>query len=310
MTYKGYNIIVVTPAGRKKYLEILIPLVLGLGVVDEYQLWVNTTNDDDIAYMESVESDKDKVKLVRLPHDMKVNGNSTIGYFFKNCTDPNTIYVRFDDDIVGLDTEDAFLRFLDYRIANPQFFLVYGCILNNAIVSHLLQRSMQLDTKLGTSSYRCMCPVGWGNGEFAKNIHDQIAKANFDLSKFRLGCNWKLHDHERVSINCICWLGHGLQKACGGIVGSDEEVELSTHIPKKNDSMNVIFGGFCCVHFAFYTQREMVDSMLHVYQNQNQNKFTIEGFGDEKEKDDYRLIFLLLCLGVILITFFALRYCF
>lgn len=266
MPYKGHRVVVVTPAGRRRYLELLIPQVVGLAdIVDEYQLWVNTTDSDDIAYMENVQSTNTLVKLIRLPDDICVNGSKSICNFFKKCIEPNTIYIRFDDDIVLLDTKEAFISFLDFRIGNPQFFLVYGCILNNAITSHLLQRSMQLDTMHGISTYQCMCPVGWRNGEFAKNVHNQIAQNNFDLSKFRMGSNWLLYDCERVSINCISWIGTGLDNACGGIVGAEEEYELSTNIPRKNNMINIIFGGFCCVHFAFYTQRDDVDPMLNIY---------------------------------------------
>lgn len=282
MPYRGLKVVVVTPAGRRRYLELLIPQVLGFGVVDEYQLWVNTDDKHDIAYMESVQSDI--VKLVTLPEGAtKEKGNLRICKFFMKCIDPNTIYVRFDDDIVLLDTKAAFLNFLDFRIDNPNFFLVYGCILNNAMVSHILQRAMKLDTSHGVASYNCLCPVGWGNGDFAKNIHNQIAQKNFDLSKFRLECNWVLHENERVSINCISWVGSRFNEVCGGKVGDDEELELASLIPKAKNIHNVIFGGFCCVHFAFHTQRDVVDPILHIYSKSctNSAKLVVAKFKED-----------------------------
>ena len=46
------RIVVVTPAGRKRYLEILFRYILKLRpIMDEYRLWVNTENNEDIEYM-------------------------------------------------------------------------------------------------------------------------------------------------------------------------------------------------------------------------------------------------------------------
>lgn len=59
-----YRIVVVTPAGRK----LLIPQIQGLKpYVDEYRLWVNTDNADDIEYMKRVASeDPDFIKMEHL----------------------------------------------------------------------------------------------------------------------------------------------------------------------------------------------------------------------------------------------------
>jgi hypothetical protein len=47
--FNGKKVVVVTPAGRKQYLEILFKYILNLkSVITEYRLWVNTTNNDDI----------------------------------------------------------------------------------------------------------------------------------------------------------------------------------------------------------------------------------------------------------------------
>jgi len=96
----NYKIIVVTPAGRKKYLELLIPQIIKLRpFVDEYRLWANTLNQDDLDYMHNISNQyPDFIKIEYLT--LKFECNYSICSFFKNCIDADTIYVRFDDDII------------------------------------------------------------------------------------------------------------------------------------------------------------------------------------------------------------------
>jgi hypothetical protein len=257
--FQDYRVVVVTPAGRQRYLELLIPQVKQYrGVVDEYRLWVNTTNGGDIEFMKrEAAADPEFVKLEYLPPDVRHDGNISIRHFFKNCQDPKTIYVRFDDDIVCLDTVDALRSLLQFRKDHPEFFVVYGTIVNNAIVTHLLQRFGKLDLARGFSGYQCMDNIGWKCPLFAENVHRQVLQ-QASLEPFRSGQNWHLVANERVSINCISWMGSDFAEFRGE-VERDEEQFLSCDKPKRDGRINVIFGGFACVHYAFFTQRPHMD---------------------------------------------------
>lgn len=256
MTYRGLQIVVVTPAGRRRYLELLIPQVVKYNIVDEYQLWVNTNNVADKLYMHSMDGHGGIVKLYHLPPGKRWCGCASIHHFFKECVRPKTLYIRFDDDVVLLDTQQNFEKFLDYRIENPQYFLVFPVILNNAMCSHLLQRQGKLNTDKGISAYTCEDPVGFKCGKFAANIHEQIIhQKQFDLSRFHTE-NWIFWNNEHVSINCIAWTGEGMMGACGGQVNEHEETDLTVTIPKRIRMHNAMFGGYCCVHYAFGWQRE------------------------------------------------------
>ena len=258
--FQEHRVVVVTPAGRQRYLEALIPQVQSMKeIVDEYRLWVNTTEESDIRYMQDIAAeDPDFITLEYLPEGVQHSGNMSIHHFFRNCQDPKTVYVRFDDDIILLDTQTAFQDFLQWRIENPQFFLVYGTILNNAVCSHLLQRYGKLDTNRGFAGYACTDATGWKDPSFAENVHRQVLSQP-DLAYFRPGVNWYLHLYERVSINCISWLGTDFA-AFGGNVGADEEQWLSCDMPRILGRMNVIYGGYACVHYAFFTQRTHLDA--------------------------------------------------
>jgi len=255
--YENYKIIVVTPAGRKCYLELLIPQIIALrSIVDKYVLWVNTTNIEDIQYMQTIASkysDFIELQYLTVPH----NGSLSIYSFFKKCIDPNTVYVRFDDDIIQIDSIESFTKFVKFRIEHPEYFLVYGNILNNAILTHIQQRFGNFTTNIGISGYESMDDIGWKSGTFAENIHRQILSK--DLKEFRFDNSWNLYHYERVSINCISWLGEEFLKF-NGDVGSDEEQWLACHKPGNDKKSNCIYGGFVCVHYAFYTQRPHLDT--------------------------------------------------
>jgi hypothetical protein len=265
--YRDYKVVVVTPAGRKRYLEILIPYVMQLKpIVDEYVLWVNTTNQEDIQYIKNVA--RDNSSFIKLLHtSTRIDGNHAIHSFFPHHIDERTIYIRFDDDIVYIDNIEYLKNFLDFRIDNPFYFLVYANILNNAVISYLHQRFGNIElTKDNKVSYECLCPIGWKTPDFAVDLHKNIL-AN-GVAKFRFPGRWNLYNNERVSINVICWLGSTFAKF-GGKVGVDEENWLSVDKPRELGIYNCIYGGFICVHYAFYTQREKVEAngMVNQYRN-------------------------------------------
>jgi hypothetical protein len=265
--FDNYRIVAVTPAGRRRYLEILIPQILALRpYIDEYRLWVNTTDAHDIAYMEAVAAKySDFIKLERLPQSVPVNGNLTIRHFFPQCCDPNTIYVRFDDDIVFIDSVSAFRDFLIFRIVNPHYFLVYANILNNAVTTHIHQCMGNLKpVNKEVASFKAEDPIGWGSPQFAVGIHEQIIKEitktnALTLHAFHWKTPWILYGAPRVSINCISWFGSQFAQF-GGIIGhQDEEYWLSVIAPRELGRVNAIYGGFVVVHFAFCTQRALLE---------------------------------------------------
>lgn len=254
------RVVAVTPAGRKQYLQLLIPQVLQLRpLVDEYRLWVNTDNAEDIKYMYEVSAEyPEYIKIERLPEGVKVNGNNTIRHFFKNCVDSSTVYVRFDDDIVYLDDTQAFIDFLRFRLENPQYFLVFANILNNSVVTHVLQRMERLPPLNGKITAYDSMAEGWHDPVFAEHLHMCVLQElyqNGSLERFRTAERWLFAGFERVSINCISWLGSEFAKF-DGIVGDDEEPWLASEKPSAIGVPNCMYGGFCCVHFSFHVQSE------------------------------------------------------
>jgi len=264
------RIVVVTPAGRRRYLEILFRYILKLRpIMDEYRLWVNTENNEDIEYMREFQKQhSDFVTLEYLPDGVKVSNSNTIKYFFKNCCDENTIFVRIDDDIVYIET-NQFKDFLEFRKKNPEYFLVFANIVNNVICTHLHQRIGAISTNFGNCDYYCFNNFGWINGDFARFIHYNFHEKyiNKNVNHYKMN-NWLLNYKERVSVNLISWLGEDLQKI-NGEVDEQEEEFLTVIKPIQDKRNNIIYGNFICVHYAYCTQREDVDSDPNIITNYN-----------------------------------------
>lgn len=267
----NHRIVVVTPAGRKEYLEILIPYILrDSDIVDEYHLWANTDVTEDLNYIELMSKKYPNfIKVIYRDPSIPVPAARSLAIFqfFKTCIDENTIYIRLDDDIVFIE-QDAIKKLALFRIENPKYFLVYGNIINNAICTHLHQRFGAVESE-ELATYDCTSPIGWANGEFAEFVHHNfIRKFKIrELDKFKFNV-WELPYYERVSINVISWLGTEFNKF-DGKVGNDEELWLSQIKPSEIKKMNCIYGQSLFSHYAFYTQRKYLEetSILQLYKH-------------------------------------------
>lgn len=256
--YKNYKIIVVTPAGRERYLKILMPFILNSELVDEYHLWENTKNQADIDFLRTMSEKYDKIKVIK-PHLYAVNGNQSIGQFFSKCIDPDTIYIRFDDDVVFIENH-FFEKLLDFRINHREYFLIFPNIINNAICSYILQQYTPfIDKSIPLTPY-CLDSTAWKEPKFAEYLHERfflaLEKNKLDLLKF----SPRKIALARFSINCICWFGYQFAEFGGVVpVNADEEQFLSVDKPLELNMNNCIFGEVLVCHYSFYTQREYLE---------------------------------------------------
>jgi len=120
---KPYKLVVTIPAGRKRYMEVMLPHILKQkGFIDELRIWCNTKNQSDIDYIQKiVSSNRDFVTIDHLPPNANFIGEGyAIHNFFKNAIDPNTIYLRIDDDIVWTE-KDFFKKIYKFRLENPKY---------------------------------------------------------------------------------------------------------------------------------------------------------------------------------------------
>jgi hypothetical protein len=257
--YRGRRIVCVTPAGRRRYMRVLVPYILRSPLVDEYQIWANTTDLADLAFIHRLAALDPRVRVID-PPETSVDGNKSIGQFFRFCIDPGSIYIRFDDDIVWMN-EDFFEVLLDFRIANPDYFIVSPLIINNAICSYALQARNQLNSVFGSLTPYAFDATGWKSPHFAHHLHNlllhhvavgDLEPLMFDRQEMGLG---------RYSINCISWLGEEFARFGGRVPPEAEEEEwISAWRPAASGRTNCIFGGAVASHFAFFPQRAYLDA--------------------------------------------------
>lgn len=168
--YKNKRIVAVTPAGRKRYLEILKKYVLNCEFIDEWQIWQNTNNLEDIAYFKELAKEDKRVVIETRDFNYHsqcsqahVINADNIYRFFDKCILNDHVYVRFDDDIVWMNY-NSIKNLIDFRIDNPEYFIVYGSIVNNAICDYIHQKlgALRLDQNRPLPlGYDCLDHQGW-----------------------------------------------------------------------------------------------------------------------------------------------------
>jgi len=270
--YKGYKIVVNTAAGRRRYMQYLIPFVVTCDIVDRYDLWLNTMNKQDIAFFVRLADKYPKINLVWQP-DGIVNGNSTINAFYKDCIEVKTIYFKLDDDIIWMEP-DLIEKMVAFRVDNPEYFLVSPLVINNSLSTYLLQVCDRLKLDKYYQSFASH-EVLWKSGKFALDLHNWFYEnylktnryAELYLGKHPMGMT-------RFSINAILWFGDEMKKIQGHVPGDDEEF-LSCIYPTKSGMENCWNGNAIVSHFAFFTQRESLDkeSVLEKYGELLNNKW-------------------------------------
>ena len=65
--YRNYRVIVNTAAGRRRYMQYLIPYIVASDIVDRYDIWINTHNGADIEFFRRVADRFPKINLVWQP---------------------------------------------------------------------------------------------------------------------------------------------------------------------------------------------------------------------------------------------------
>lgn len=241
-------------------MRLLVPYVVSCDIVDRYDIWVHTHNGADIAFFQRLASKYSKINLVWQP-DGIVGGNETINPFYKNCIDEDAIYFKVDDDVIWME-ENAIKKMVDFRIDNPEYFLVSPLVINNPLCTYALEASGKLRIK----QYQAASPFGeliWKSGQFAYELHAWFIE-NYIHSPEGLYIGKKIIGANRLSINAILWFGKDFMQFGGYIPGDDEEY-LSCLYPTNIGAANAINGECIMAHYAFFTQRTHLDSSNLLY---------------------------------------------
>lgn len=254
----NYKVICNTAAGRRRYMQYLIPFVVANDIVDRYDIWVNTTNRQDIAFFQILQKAFPKINLVYQP-DGVVDGCRSISAFYRQCVEEDAIYFRMDDDIVWMEP-DMIEKMVRFRIDNPDYFIVSPLVINNPICTYILQNT----GKIKLNKYY---PAQVGHdilnqsSAFAAQLHEWFLTSQLPGKQYQnLYCGKRPIALNRFSINSILWFGSEMAKF-GGIVTGDEEEWMTVIKPTELGAVNCINGDAIAVHFAFYPQRKKLDKL-------------------------------------------------
>ena len=247
------KLIVVTPAGRERYLRVLSHYVLGSPEVVEWQLWDNCRTESDRTYLRELAASDPRCSIKELPG---ADGNfGIIGEFFRFCDDPEALYLRLDDDVVFVEP-GFFESFKAKALAAKGSALWFApLIINNAICASLLQHLSKVIIR-GPITCQAMCPFTWAYANFPQALHPVFIDA---VRRGRLD-DFRVPDRDirmsRFSINAIAFFGSDIARL-GELFfqhGGGEEEWYSAVLPAKLDSCGRVFGNLVVSHFSFYTQ--------------------------------------------------------
>jgi hypothetical protein len=248
------KLIVVTPAGREKYLRLLSHHVLKSPEVSEWQLWDNCRNERDRAYLHVLAASDPRCKLKQLPG--ADGGWKIIGSFFRFCDDRDALYLRLDDDVIFL--EDGFFpKFIERAKAERGKAIWFSpLVINNVICSFLIQHFSGVNLS-GPISCQAMCPYAWAYPDLAEALHPAFVDA---VKTGRIDA-FRVPDHEiklsRFSINALGFFGADKVALGDEFLPPGHEAEeewLSAVLPARTGRPGKIFGDLLVAHFSFYPQ--------------------------------------------------------
>lgn len=237
-------------------MKNLIPQILCSDIVHRYDIWINTTNEDDINFFKYLEKKFEKINLIYQP-DGNVNGNKSINAFFKTSISEDEIYVRLDDDIMWI-IPGFFNKIYQKRIEDNESFLISPLVVNNSISTHLFQQN----NKLQYGSYLpaiCMDELTWKNPHFAYDLHLWFLNHLENNTYNSLLTDDYIIALNRFSINSISWHGSEFKKFEAVVLG-DEEEYLTVIKPAELKKFNKIIGSILVAHYSFFPQRDFLDS--------------------------------------------------
>jgi hypothetical protein len=235
-------------------------------LIDGWQLWLNTISPTDIAYLHSMEAENSKVKVYSFPEQIIPSWQTydpLITHKFLQFThDDDTIYIRFDDDIIWVE-DGAIEKIVSAKIDHPESFLIYPNIINSTICTSWHQEIGALSEESGVVkkektddlSYAYLDEFNYSDSKLIDHIHNTFRKRYNDktLSAYYLPSRF-FDDYKHFSICSICWSGKD-KLTCGRV----EERQLSWELPIQLNRKVYFCGNALMVHYAYHTQRDYLE---------------------------------------------------
>jgi hypothetical protein len=254
------KICVVSPAGRKRYLDLLKEYVLSDRGVTSWVLWENCRNAEDRAAVRELAMSDSRISVVQRPGTD--GGYAAVSKFWDFPQDPDTFYIKVDDDIVFCQ-ENLFSSLRAAAVACPdrdETLLYSPLVVNNTTCTWILKHFSAVDVpeKVRLNIFE---PVAWLETELAARLHSNLLEsiALGDLGRFRTR-DFQIMVN-RFSINFVGWFGD-VSAALGQRwrIPPDlrDEEWYSAVLPTSIGRGTHVFGSLLCAHFAYRLQEEQL----------------------------------------------------
>jgi len=249
----------ITFAGRRDRMSILVSYMteaLHRGILTTWHVWDYTRCEDDAVWLRTTVASIPGV-IIKSPMQKDTYEDCYASYTPASY-DPDTVFVKFDDDIVYVDLE-AFEGFIAFRRSRPDIYLLSANVVNNIVCA-------------GIQKYH----QGFFKDVAIDALHTSSAQATAIHRAFLAGDTPKTADivmydpNVILNINFVAWLGADLQSVClceSLRTGRDEQA-LASIFPKLFHRPVAIYGPFVVSHLSFYTQDPSMDipELIEAYQ--------------------------------------------
>ena len=259
------KVILTIAAGRRLSMSGLIPQLLAQEGWDEMHVWVNTKEQDDLAFLAELPKLDSRIKLKFL--EARDPQHVEDGYFVEskktnnlgdwwpaNCTDPDAIYVRFDDDIVFVE-KDTVKELVAARLEYPEPYLIFPVIINNAVMAHYLEKEGKIKNPQGKEyTPYVFDPLIW-SADMCFDIHKQFLDQANSLGVEHFHISNREIAPQHVSINCMVYFGKDIAEWGGDFGINGEEGFITCQVPYWAKRGLMIYGNKVVSHMAFHPQR-------------------------------------------------------
>lgn len=273
------KIVAYIPFGREETVSILFPYMerdWNAGVIDELMLCMNTEvhQESDRAYAYKLALEHDWVNTYERPGSSGAGAMDVppewltgplkpkqlnTGRFFFYMQDPDTTYIRMDDDIVWV-APHAIENMVARLGQKGRPLAVFPVIWNNAVSTWWLQKEDHfLIPEEPRVSRNAVDPIGWGSPKFAGVMHDALLtflESGADLGKLNMDATYTLPARQQFSVSSFAISGKEYEKLNGVIDYPEEEHWLTQFKTTQTSRSNIIAGDAWVSHFSFYPQRE------------------------------------------------------
>lgn len=264
----GKKVVTWTPYGREETMSILVKYMerdVKAGVVDEYHLYMNTDHDQerDREFAHELNEEHPWIILKERPDDVPVLYPKQLntGRYYRNAIEPDTVYVRFDDDIVYVH-ENAIERLVRRKIGNPSL-VCFPIIWHNAICSYYSQQFGKIPQEFGiVREPYCMDPIGWIDAGFAESIHrlllDHIRNGTVDSLFWHHDI--QLQIGKQFSVSCFAAESDIYRElpTPGYLTHEEEEHWHTIQHTHTTGRSNSIVGNSLVSHLSFFPHRDYI----------------------------------------------------